>query len=69
MTTYLNLQELLAKKEEELLKSKERNGVEKFRHKLLERLVEKRNSLPFDAITFSELNELIEEVHRELGYE
>ena len=69
MKTYLNSQELFEEQEAKLLKTTERIGVEKFRHKLLEKLVEERNSSAFDAIEFPKLNELIEEVYREFGYE
>ena len=62
-------QEQLEEQAAKLLKATEKVGVEKFRHKLLEKLVEERNSSAFDAIEFPKLNELIEEVYREFGYE
>ena len=62
----------LIKEQEQLEEFKittEKLGIERFRHKLLEKLVEERNSSAFDAIEFPKLNELIEEVYREFGYE
>ena len=69
MKTYLNSQELLEEQEAKLLKATEKVGVEKFRHKLLLRISEENNKSVYGVIPFANLNDLINEVYRELGYE
>ena len=55
--------------EQKLLKEKERMGIEKFRHKLLLKIAEENNKSVYGVITFPSLNDLINEVYREFGYE
>ena len=69
MTNQIDPQVLLNEQIEKFRIVTEKIGVEKLRHALLLKLVEERNQSPFDTIEFPKLNELIEEVYRELGSE
>ena len=69
MTTQTNPQVFLNEQIKEFEIATEKLAIEKFRHKLLEKLVKERNNSAFESIDFKVINKLIEEVYREFGYE